>query len=55
MTDMYIIQKLGQTFSDTSRTELTLVPYRLSLYCPASMNKWLAMSCSIFSRESTKW
>jgi len=43
------------TFSATSLTEATDVPYRFSLYCPASMNKWFCMSRSICSRDDTKW
>ena len=30
--------RLSRTFSATSRTDCTLVPYRFPLYCPASMN-----------------
>lgn len=41
-------------FSATSRTDATEVPYRLSLYWPASMNRWFWMSFSICSRDATK-
>jgi hypothetical protein len=48
-----LLQKL--TLSATSRTEATDVPYKLSLYCPASMNRWFCISFSICSLELTKW
>jgi len=46
---------IARTFSATSRTDWTLVPYKLALYCPASMNWWHWMSRSICSRDTTKW
>lgn len=44
-----------RTFSATSRTDWTLVPYRWLLYCPASMKRWSWMSFSICSLDTTKW
>jgi len=38
-----------------SRTACILVPYKLSLYWPASTNSWFWMSRSICSRNLTKW
>ena len=38
-----------------SRTACTLVPYKFSLYWPASTNSWFWMSRSISSRDLTKW
>lgn len=48
-------EQTARTFSATSRTDCTLVPYRWLLYCPASMNLWSWMSFSICSLDTTKW
>lgn len=48
-------QEKSLTLSATYFTDWTLVPYKLSLYCPASMNLCSWMSFSICSLDITKW